>query len=215
MTKTPARISHKTLCTHSQTPYARRICRKSTLTQEQTMMIYHVAEVQRPTGSIAYAVVAGDTQPGIFDPQYTSRADAELHADIAGRLPEGYRISRGQHRQGSMARGSYWRLEAVADGKPLCTYTDGTPIAEGWTLPDLLAKIAAGHAAKAVTPIAAPAPVAAPMQTGWSNAAKRRAGRPASHDLAGDMMSNLLGTSPAAPGTCHYCGLSTRTHDCY
>lgn len=80
--------------------------------------------------------------------------------------------------------------------------------------------IAAIHAhAAAPAPAAQPAvqaPTTSPMPAGWSNAAKRRAGQPATRDAVGDYMAGSFGLrSPAPAGTCHYCGLSTRTHDCY
>lgn len=75
--------------------------------------------------------------------------------------------------------------------------------------------IAAIHAHAAAPAPAAPTAATA-MPAGWSNAAKRRAGQPTTRDGAGDYMAGSFGlTSPAPAGTCHYCGLSTRTHDCY
>jgi hypothetical protein len=67
-------------------------------------------------------------------------------------------------------------------------------------------------------PTTGPTPVAtagAPA-TGWSNAARARAGRPNRTDTASQYMADSLGLhTPAAPGTCHYCGQPSRTCDCY
>jgi hypothetical protein len=60
-------------------------------------------------------------------------------------------------------------------------------------------------------PSIAPAPAAEPApRTGWSKAARRRAGEPV------DTVGQMLGKAKPGPyTTCHYCGLNPRACDCH